>query len=143
MSWKTFKWNMVNVTASYSPKHFFWKLYVIIRPWPSWQQILHFSQVLESIHKFKKKFHTLQCLFLGALISNKWGVGSFQIYDNQVLLGVILQCCPLLAPSKNGLPLLFTLAKKKIYLDTQLKRKLTNLFWKLPVCSLFPQAEQK
>ena len=96
MSWKTFKWNMVNVTASYSPKHFFWKLYVIIRPWPSWQQILHFSQVLESIHKFKKKFHTLQCLFLGALISNKWGVGSFQIYQKDRLFH------PLWQPSTLG-----------------------------------------
>ena len=91
MSWKTFKWNMVNVTASYSPKHFFWKLYVIIRPWPSWQQILHFSQVLESIHKFKKKFHTLQCLFLGAVISNKWGVGSFQIYQKDRLFHLLWQ----------------------------------------------------
>ena len=34
----------------------------------------------------------------------------------------------LLAPSKKDLPLLFSLAKKRIYLDTQLKGELTDLF---------------
>ena len=48
---------------------------------------------------------------------------------------------PLLAPSKKGLSLLFSLAKKRIYLGTQLKVELTDLFLKLPGCSLYPQAE--
>ena len=38
-------------------------------------------------------------------------------------------------------PLLFSLAKKRIYLDTELRGELSDLFWKLPGCSLFPQAE--
>ena len=45
----------------------------------------------------------------------------------------------LLAPSKIGLPLSFSLAKKRIYPDTQLKREPTTLFWKFPRCSLFPR----
>ena len=86
----------------------------------------------------------------GGLIKNKAGVGLFQIsqkerlfifYDNQLLLGVISQCGPLLEPSKKGLPLPFTLAKKRTYLDTQLKEEITDLFSKLPRCFLFPQVE--
>ena len=49
----------------------------------------------------------------------------------------------LLAPSKKHFSLPFTLAKKRTYLDTQSKRELTDLFWKLPGCSLFLQAEQE
>ena len=46
----------------------------------------------------------------------------FICYDNQVLLGLISQCgqegsCTL----QKGLPVPFSLAKKRIYLDTQLK----------------------
>ena len=40
----------------------------------------------------------------------------------------------LLAPFKKGLSLPLTLAKKKTYLDTQLKGELIDLFWKLPWC---------
>ena len=49
-------------------------------------------------------------------------------YDNQVLFGVVSQCDSLLASSKKGLPLPFSLAKKGIYLDTELKGEITNLF---------------
>ena len=54
-----------------------------------------------------------------------------------MLIGVISRCTtpppappsPLfLASFKKGLPLLFSLAKKKIYLDTLLKEELTDLF---------------
>ena len=66
----------------------------------------------------------------------------FVFYDNQVLLGVISRCAPLPSPPyKKDLPLLFSLATKRIYLDTQLKGELTDLFWKLPGCSLFQQEE--
>ena len=47
----------------------------------------------------------------------------------------------LLQPSKNGLSFPFKLGKKTIYLETQLKGEFTDLFWKLPGCYLFPQAE--
>ena len=44
------------------------------------------------------------------------------------MLLVISQCAPLLVLSKKGLPLPFSLAKKRIYLYTQLKGELTDLF---------------
>ena len=50
---------------------------------------------------------------------------------------------PFLHPSKKGLSFPFSLGKKRIYLETQLKGKFTDLFWKLPGCSLFPQAGQE
>ena len=57
-------------------------------------------------------------------------------YDNQVLLGIILQyASPLSYTLQKGLPITFSLAKKRIYLDTQLKGEITDLFWKLPACS--------
>ena len=98
-----------------------------------------------------KKSMSCNTYFLsGGLIKGKGGAKLFQSsekerlfisYDNQVLLGIISQCDPPLEPSKKGLPLLFTLAKKRTYLDTQLKWEYTDLFWKLPGCSLFHQAE--
>ena len=112
--------------------------------------ILYFWQVLESIHKFiTTELHALQCLFVrgsnkqqrrGRIVSNFTKGHFFVFYDNQVLLGVISQCGPLLTHSRKSFPL-FSLAKRRIYLDTQLKGELTDLFWKLPRCSLFPQAE--
>ena len=75
----------------------------------------------------------------GEIISNFTNVETFLSYDNQVLLWVISQCLPLLAPSKKGLLLPFTLAKKRIYLDNQLKGEVIDLFWKLS--HNFPQAE--
>ena len=49
---------------------------------------------------------------------------------------------PLVHP-KKVLLLSFSLAKKRIYLDTNLKEELTDLFWKLPGYSLLTQAEYK
>ena len=91
--------------------------------------------VTESIHKFIIKLHVLQCLLVrgskkkqrrGSIILNFTKRRDFFIsYDNQVLLGVISQCGPL----SCTLPLPFSFAKKRIYLDTQLKAELTDLFW--------------
>ena len=81
-------------------------------------------------------FPEIYYLYQG-LTRNKGWVGLFQIsekdrlfipYDNQMLLEVISQCSPLLALFKKGTPLLFRLAKKRRYLDTQLKGELTDLF---------------
>ena len=47
----------------------------------------------------------------------------------------------MLAPSKKGLAAPLSLAKKRIYLGTHLKEKITDLFLKLPGYSLFLQAE--
>ena len=72
----------------------------------------------------------------GSLINSKDRVISnftkretfFISYNNQVLLEVISRCAPLLVTSKKGLPFPFSLAKKKIYLDTHSKEELTGLF---------------
>ena len=52
----------------------------------------------------------------------------FICYDNQVLLGVISQCGPLLGPSREGFRLPFSLVNESVYLGTQLKAELTDLF---------------
>ena len=49
-------------------------------------------------------------------------------YDNQMLLGVISHRGPPPCTLQKGLPVPFTLAKKRTYLDTQLKGELTDLF---------------
>ena len=46
------------------------------------------------------------------------------LITNKLLLGVISQC----GHQDKGLPISFFLAKKRIYLDIQLKVELTNLF---------------
>ena len=87
----------------------------------------------------------------GGLISNKGGLGLFRIsqrthffifYVNQVLFGVISQCVP---PSSTlqkrpSSPLQFG-QEENISGHTQLKGELTDLLRKLPVSSLFLQAE--
>ena len=85
---------------------------------------------------FKSFRQLLDLCYAGSRILYYWKVlESFHTF-----LGVISQCAPFLYPLKKfSSPL--QLAKKKIYLDTQLKGELTILFWKLPGCSLFPQAE--
>ena len=62
----------------------------------------------------------------------------FISYDNQVLLGVLSWCSPpsRISQKSPSFPLQF--GKKRTYLETQLKEELTELFWKLPGCSLFP-----
>ena len=107
-----------------------------------------------TIHKFIIELHVLQCLFARGSNKKQRRIRLFQISqkerlfisdDNQLLLWIISQCPPpLLASSKKGLPFSFTpfsfiLAKKKTYLDTQLKGKFADLFRKLLGCILFPQ----
>ena len=79
----------------YVPQNiFFWKLEVMIRPLPCWQQdSILLNLLLECIHKFIIELHVLQFLF--ARGSNKQqrrrGINFFVSYDNQVFL-VISQC---------------------------------------------------
>ena len=85
------------------------------------------------------------------LIKNKGWVVLFQISQKEILFHVSYQpshnlamwspIASLLHPSKKGLSFPFSLDKRRIYLETQLKGEFTDLFWKLPGCSLFPQAE--
>ena len=44
---------------------------------------------------------------------------------------------------KKGLLSPFSFARNKIYLDTDLKEELTNLFWKLTGYSLFPHRQSR
>ena len=101
-------------------------------------RILYFWQVLEAIHKFIIELHVLQCLFVrgsnkkqrrGRIISNFISY-LYQPSDN------IAMWSPFLHPSKKGLSFPFSLGKKRIYLETQLKGEFTDLFWKLPGYSL-------
>ena len=86
----------------------------------------------ESIHKFFLELHALQCLFVRG--SNKQQRKGTII--SNFIRGETTKCpwrkshnaALLLAPSKKGPSLAFSLAKKRIYLDTQLKGELTNLF---------------
>ena len=86
----------------------------------------------ESIHKFFIELHALHCLFVRG--SNKQQRKGTII--SSFIRGETTKCprrkshnaAVLLAPSKKGPPLAFSLAKKRIYLDTQLKGELTDLF---------------
>ena len=78
--------------------------------------------------------------FKGGVIKNKGDVGLFQISQKERLfhllwqpstLGNNLTMWPPSHPSKKGLSFPFSLGKKRIYLETQLKREFTDLFWKL------------
>ena len=74
----------------------------------------------------------------GGLIKNKGGVGLFQISQKERLFHVLYQpsynlamwspFAPLLHPSKKGLSFPFSLDKKRIYLETQLKGEFTDCF---------------
>ena len=64
ISWSHMK-NRVNVTASYSPKHFLLKaLNHLLGLCLADIRILYFWQVLKSIFKFIIEVHALQCLFV-------------------------------------------------------------------------------
>ena len=131
---------MVNVTASYSPKTFSfegskWLLDLCLVD----SRILYFWYVLESIRKSIIGLHVLQCLFVresnkktrrGRIVLNFTKGEPFSpLMTTKCSWGQSYNLASLLAP--------FSLAKKRIYLDTQLKAELTDLFWKLLGCSLF------
>ena len=110
----------VKVTASYSPKHFILKV------------------ILTSPGIYPQIYHRTPCrAVLNCKGSNKKRKGRI-ISKFKCSWGWSHNVAPSLAPSKKGLSLLFSLGKKRIYLDTQLKGEFTNLFWKLLGCSLFP-----
>ena len=136
---------MFNVTASHSPKHFLLEDLVFIRTFPWWQQG-YFDRswnLSTNLSQSSIPCSTYLQQRRGGIISNLTKVNLFS-YNNQVLFGVISQCSRHPAPSqKESFPLSFTLAKKIIDLDTQLKEELTDLFGKLLGRFLFPQGEKK
>ena len=128
---------MVNLAASYSPKHFLLKAQSNCLCFAD-SRILYFSYVLESIHKCIIELLVLQFLFVRGSNKNKGGGGLFQILQKERLFHLFWQpSCSQCGIQDKGLPLPLRLANKRIYLDIQLKAELTNLFWKLPGYSLF------
>ena len=85
--------------------------------------------------------HTMKNFQLkhGQFITN--GETFFISYKNTMLFGgnLLMRTSFLHPPRKDILPSL-SFHKKKIYLNTHLKKELTYLFWKLPGCSLLTQA---
>ena len=87
---------------------------------------------MESIHKFIIELHVLQCLFVrgpdkkqwrGRIISNFTKGETSAVGDNLTMWSPFLH-----PPSKKGLSFPFSLGKKRIYLETQLKGEVTDLF---------------
>ena len=111
------------------------------KAWSMWQH--HIPQKHLSIHQFIIELYVLQRSFVrgsnkkqrrGTIISN-FIPYSYQPSDN------IVTSSPFFHLSKKGFSFPFSLGKRRIYLETQLKGEFTDLFWKLTGCSLFPQAE--
>ena len=120
-----------------SQKHFLWQAFVITRPLSCWQQD---SLLLTGPGIFSQILHRtpcLKCLFVresnkkqraGRIILNFTKGETFSsLMTTKYSWGQSQNVVPLLASSKKGLPLPFSLAKKRIYLDTQLKGQLTLL----------------
>ena len=110
---------------------------------------------------YPQVYHRTPCpvelICKGSLIKNKGRIGLFKISQkerlfyllyNQMLLGIISQC----GPTSCALPRKVFLSpsvwarrgyirkinwKERIYSENQLKGEFTDLFWKLPGCSLF------
>ena len=68
-------------------------------------------------------------------MKNKGVVGLFQISRKEKLFRLLYQPSdnlpmwfPSLHPSEKGIPFPFSLGKKRIYLETQLKGEFTDLF---------------
>ena len=150
ISWRTFRVMHGQCDSIIFPKTFsFERFKLLSNLCLADSRLLYFWQVLESIHKFIIEIHFLQCLFvrgsnkkqmMGKIISNfTKGEAFLFLMTTKCSSGKSHNVALLLLPPRKGLPLLFSLAKKRIYLDTQLKAELTDLFWKLPGCFLFPR----
>ena len=121
-----------------------------IRPLPFWQQnSLH----LTGPGIYPQIYHRTSCpeVLICKGSNKKYRRGGFfhekerlfhLLWKLSALEGNLTMWLPFLHPPEKGLPLPFSLAKTRIYLDTQLKEQLTALFWKLPpACSLFLHTE--
>ena len=122
--------------------------------WSMWQRhitqkhcladsrIIYFWYVLKSI-SINSSLNSMPCsayLQWGLIKTKRRGriISNFskgEIYDKTSYLmttkyswGLSHNASPLLAPLKRSLPLPFSLGKKRIYLDTQLKGELADLF---------------
>ena len=136
---------MANVATSYSPKiiSFEGSLDLCLAD----SRIFYYWQVLQFIQKFIIELHVLQCLFVrGSNKKQKRGRFISNFAKRETFSSLMTITCSWekshnvvlpLAPFKNGFPLPFSLAKKRIYLDTQLKGQLFKLFSKFPGCSFF------
>ena len=123
------------------PEHFFWRLEIIARPWPCWQQdfLLLICPVI-----YPEIYHILQCLFVrgfnkkqrrGRIISN-FTKRFFISYDDQrpgAYGANFTMWLPLLAPSKKGLHLPFSFSKKRKY-----SIKIRVYYFILKIATMFP-----
>ena len=103
-------------------------------------KILYFWQVLEYIHQFIIELQVMEWLFLrtsnktqrrGRIISNFTKKEAFHLLYQPSGLGDNLAMWSLfLNSSIKGFSFPFSLGKKRIYLENQLKEEFTDLFWK-------------
>ena len=114
---------------------FFRKLYlIIIKTWPCWQQD---SLILTGPGSYPQVYHWTPCPPVlickdgsnskqrrGRIISNFISY-LYKPSDNIAMFSLLFH------PSKKGLSFPFSLGKKIIYLETQMKGALTDLFSKL------------
>ena len=88
---------------------------------------------------YPQVYHRTPCpavlILQGGLTKNKGEVGLFQTSQKERLFHLLYQpsdnlamWSPFLHPSKKGLSFPFSLGKKRIYLETQLKGEFTDLF---------------
>ena len=140
---------MVNLIASHHPKTFAFKCYKLLLDLsPAGGRILYFWYALKSIHRFIIELHALHCFSVrgsnkkqrrGRNISNfKKGETFSSLMATKYSWRQSHNALALFAHLKKGLPLPLSLGKKIIYQDNQLKGELTDSFWNLPGCSLFP-----
>ena len=158
-------WILIRALKSLKNLHFDWSLsWKIYNVWPRkvkriifhnteepckvWRKLTCGSEN-ESIQNFIIAPHILQCSFVrGSNKKQRTGrtISDFKKRETFSFL-MTIKCswgwsnnvALLLAPFKNGFPFPFSLVKKRINLDIQLKGELTDFFWELPGCSLFPR----
>ena len=111
----------------------------------SWSNFIDWSKMSDSF--FVSLFNTTRPPCINSKFEREI-VGLFQVSQKESLfqllwqpraLGVNLKMWNPSCTLQKGLPLSFSLANKRIYLDNQLNGQLTDLFWKFPGCSLFPR----
>ena len=144
---------MINVTVLYYPKHLLLESLINYQTLPLinyqtfqnsfngyWNLSTNFRTPCPALLRWYNKE-----LRRSLIISNfTKGDTFFVAFNKKIPLRVISRLRPLfLHPQKKAFLLPFSLAQRIIYLDTHLKKELTDLLLKLPECSLFPQAEQK
>ena len=124
---------MVNMTASYSPKHI--RLFISLA-----KKRIYLNNCKESLLIC---FENCQGDPYSHRQSRNRMMNTFIIINiiptsKRYFRGLIYAC-----PLQKGFPSPFSLARNRIYLDTRLKVGITDLFWKLPGYSLLPYKQSR